>query len=182
MLCVALLGAAAPAARAQLNLNPFANYYNNIPRAAQANDVAKIRSLLADGTSPNQTDENGGTTGLHVAASIGNLQIIAILYKAGGDINQRDAVGSSPLDYAAEHDRLEAVKLLIEMKARINDQNQNGMTALMFAARTGDVEMVRTLLAGGANPHILDYTGRDAAGWALDSHRPNVIRLLKNTH
>ena len=52
----------------------------------------------------------------------------------------------------------------------------------LVEGRTGDVEMVRTLLAGGANPNILDYTGRDAAGWALDSHRPNVIRLLKNTH
>lgn len=179
-LAVAVLCAVSPTVRAQLNLNPFAGYYNNIPRAAQANDVAKIRSLLADGTSPNQTDENGGTTGLHVSASSGNLQIMAILYKAGGDINQRDAVGSSPLDYAAEHDRLEAVKLLIDMKARINDQNKNGMTALMFAARTGDVEVVRLLLAGGANPNILDYTGRDAAGWALDSHRPNVVRMLKD--
>lgn len=179
-LAIAALCAVSPPVRAQLNLNPFAGYYNNIPRAAQANDVAKIRSLLADGTSPNQTDENGGTTGLHVSASSGNLQIMAILYKAGGDINQRDAVGSSPLDYAAEHDRLEAVKLLIDMKARINDQNKNGMTALMFAARTGDVEVVRMLLAGGANPNILDYTGRDAAGWALDSHRPNVVRMLKD--
>jgi len=179
-LCAAALCAVGPAARAQLNLNPFAPYYNNIPRAAQANDVAKIRSLLSDGTSPNQTDENGGTTGLHVAAASGNLQILAILYKAGGDINQHDAVGSTPLDYAAEHDRYEAAKLLVEMKARVNDQNKNGMTALMFAARTGDVELVRLLLEGGANPGILDYTGRDAAGWALDSHRPNVVRALKD--
>ena len=171
---------AAPGARAQLNLNPFGEYYKNIPRAAQANDVAKIRSLLDDGYSPNQTDENGGTTGMHVAATTGNLQIMAILYKAGANINVHDNVGNTPLDYAAEHDRLDAAKLLMEMKANINDQNKSGMTPLMFAARTGDVELVHLMLEDGANPSVLDYTGRDAAGWALDSHRPLVVQLLKD--
>jgi uncharacterized protein len=169
----------APAARA-LDLNPFSGYYNNIPRAAKANDVAKIRSLLDDGTSPNQTDEDGATTGLHVAASSGNLQIIAILYKAGANINERDSVGSTPLDHAAEQDQIEAAKLLLDMKASVNDQNKNGMTALMFAAKTGDVDLVQTFLSHGANPNLSDYTGRDAAGWGLESHRPIVVQMLKN--
>ena len=179
-LLVVLLWAAAPAARAQLNLNPFGEYYNNIPRATQANDVAKIRDLLSQGYSPNQTDEDGGTTGLHVAAATGNLQIIAILYKAGANINQRDVVGSTPLEYAAEHDHLDATKLLLDMKAAINDQNKNGMTALMFAAKTGDIDLVHALLAQGANPNLSDYTGRDATGWALDAHRPLAAQILKD--
>jgi ankyrin repeat protein len=161
-------------------LNPFNAYYNNIPRAAQANDVGKIRSLLSDGTSPNQTEENGGGTGMHIAAASGNLQIIAILYKAGGDVNQRDALGSTPLDYAADHDKYDAAKLLVEMKTRINDQNKNGMTALMYAAKTGDIQLVHMLLDGGANPNILDYTGRDAASWAVESHRQSVVQLLRD--
>ena len=175
----ALCSAAIPAL-AQLNLNPLAGYYQNIPRAVQANDVARVRTLLADGNSPNQTDENGGTTGLHIAASNGNLQILAILYKAGADVNQKDAVGSIPLDYAVEHDHLEAAKLLVQLKSNINAQNKNGMTPLMFAAKAGDSEMVRMLLAGGANPNTADYTGRDAAGWALESHRQSVVQILKN--
>ena len=172
----------APAARADLatKLNPLSEYYNNIARAAQANDVGKIRSLLSDGYSPNQTDENGGTTGMHVAAGSGNLQIMAILYKAGADINQRDNVGSTPLDYAAEHGRIEALKLLLDMKANVDQENKNGMTPLMFAARNGDVEAVRALLAHGANPSKTDYTGRDAVGWALDSHRQAVVQLLRS--
>jgi len=178
-IAIATLCAATPAARA-LDLNPFGEYYKNIPRAAQANDVGKIRQLLADGYSPNQTDENGGTTGLHVAASTGNLQIIAILFKAGADVNQKDAVGGTPLEYAAQHDQLEAAKLLLDIKARVDAENKNGMTPLMFAAKTGDIELVRTLLAHGADPNKSDYTGRDAAGWALDSHRPMVVQMLKN--
>jgi ankyrin repeat protein len=179
LLAVAAIVALSPPAGAQLDLNPFSGYYKNIPRAAKANDVPKIRQLLADGASPNQTDEDGGTTGMHVAASNGNLQIMAILYKAGADINARNAVGDSPLDLAAEHDQLEAAKLLLEMKARVNDQDKNGMTALMFAAKAGDVEMVHYMLEAGANPNAVDYTGRDAVGWAQESRRPMVVRELK---
>jgi uncharacterized protein len=179
---LALLCASAPGARADLSsmLNPFAAYQKNIPRATQANDVGKVRSLLSDGISPNQIDENGGMTGMHVAASSGNLQIMAILYKAGADINLRDNLGSSPLDYAADHDHLDAAKLLLDLKVNINDQNKNGMTALMFAAKTGETELVRALLAHGANPNILDYTGRDAAGWALEARRTMVAQVLKD--
>jgi ankyrin repeat protein len=180
VLAASIVIALAPGAGAQLNLNPLNGYYQNIPRAAKANDVSKIRQLLDDGTSPNQTDEDGATTGMHIAATSGNLQIMAILYKAGGDINARDGVGNSPLDLAAAHAQLEAAKLLIDLKARINDQNKNGMSALMFAAKAGDVETVRTLLDHGANPNAVDYTGRDAIGWAQESHRPLVVQLLKN--
>jgi ankyrin repeat protein len=174
------LSAAAPGARADLSdaLNPFGAYYNNIPRAAKANDVGKIRSLLDDGTSPNQTDEDGKTTGMHVAARTGNLQIMAILYKAGANINERDAVGSTPLDYAAEHGHLDALKLLLDMGAKVDAENQNGMTPLMFAAKSGDIEALRALLAHGANPNKLDYTGRDAASWARESHRPAAAVFL----
>jgi ankyrin repeat protein len=178
-LAVGALCAAAPAARA-LDLNPFGEYYKNIPRAAQANDVGKVRQLLADGYSPNQTEEIGLTTGMHAAAANGNLQIMAILFKAGANINQRDKVGSTPLDYAAEHSQLEAVKLLLDMKATVDAENKNGMTALMYAARIGDPEMVRALLAHGASPNKTDYTGRDAVSWAIDSHRQAVVQVLKD--
>ena len=179
LLSAAIVIALVPAARAQLDLNPLSAYYKNIPRAAKANDVGKIRQLLSDGASPNQTDEDGATTGMHIAAASGNLQIMAILYKAGADINVRDGVGDSPLDLAAEHDQLDAAKLLLEMKARVNDQDKNGMTALMFAAKSGDVEMVRLMLEGGANVNVVDYTGRDALGWAQESHRQMVVQTLR---
>jgi ankyrin repeat protein len=177
---LALSCVAVPAARAQFNPNPFAEYYNNIPRAAQASDVGKIRQLLTNGYSPNQTEEAGGTTGMHVAAGSGNLQIMAILFKAGADVNQRDKVGSTPLDYAAEHARLDAVKLLLDMKASVDAENKNGMTPLMFAAKAGDIETVRALLAKGANPNKSDYTGRDALAWALESRRQGVVQTLRD--
>jgi len=172
------LMAVAPGARA--DLNPFTNYANNISRAAAANNVAKVRTLLSDGNSPNQIDEDNQRTGLHEVAMNGNIQIAAILIKAGAQIDIRDKLGNTPLIYAAEHDHGELLKLLLDVGAQVDGQNRGGMTALMVAAKNGEVEIVRILLAHGANPTKSDFTGRDAIGWSLDSHRPAVIELLKD--
>ena len=53
------------------------------------------------------------------------------------------------------------------------------MTPLMIAANRGDVEIVQALLAKGASVTKTDYTGRDAAGWAAESHRPAVVQAIK---
>jgi ankyrin repeat protein len=172
------LTALAPGARA--DLNPFTNYANNISRAAAAGNVAKVRSLLSDGNSPNQVDEDNQRAGLHEAAMNGNIQIVAILIKAGAQIDIRDKLGNTPLIYASERDHAEVLKLLLDVGAQVDWQNHDGMTALMIAAKNGEVEMVRVLLEHGANPTKSDFTGRDAIGWAQDSHRPAVIVLLKN--
>jgi ankyrin repeat protein len=161
-------------------LNPFSAYHNNVARAATANDVNRVRALLTGGNNANQTEDDTQRTGLHNAAINGNLQIVAILIKAGARVDPRDIVGNTPLIYAADRDRIEVAKLLLDVGAQIDAENKNGMTALMIAAKNGEVEMVRTLLGRGANPNKSDYTGRDSLGWALDSHRSAIIAVLKD--
>jgi ankyrin repeat protein len=179
-LAVLLLIGGSPGARADISsmLNPFSAYQNNVARAAGQNDVGHVRRLLSDGNSPNDADE-GGRTGLHIAATNGNIQIVAILIKGGATVNQRDGLGETPLHYAAEHDHVEILKLLLDVGATIDSQDKNGMTPLMLGARNGQIEIVRTLLARGANPNKSDFTGRDAASWALDGHKQSVVQLIK---
>ena len=131
---------------------------------------------MSRGNNPNQVEEDSQRTGLQWAAINGNLQIVAILLKAGAKIDARDNLGNTPLIYAADHDHLELAKLLLDVGAAIDSQDKNGMTPLMLGARNGQIEIVRTLLARGANPNKSDFTGRDAVGWALDSHRPAMHR------
>ena len=35
------------------------------------------------------------------------------------------------------------------------------------------------LIAKGASVTKTDFTGRDAAGWAVESHRPAVVQAIK---
>jgi ankyrin repeat protein len=165
-------------AQAQLSLNPFGKYFENVARAAASNDANKVQQLVADGANPNDVDE-ADRTGLHIAALNGNLRIFAILVKAGARINDRDRVGNTPLHYAADRNQVEMVKLLIGLKATIDAENRQGMTPLMIGASRGNVEIVQVLLSGGANAAKVDFTGRDAAGWALEAHKPSLVATLK---
>ena len=167
---------AASNTHAQFNL--FDSYYDNVARAAAQNDAGKVRRLVGGGNSPNQTDDQT-RTGLHVAAINGNLQITAILIKAGAKVDITDKLGNTPLHYAADRNQVEVTKLLLDVGAAPDPVNRNGMTPLMIAAGRGDLEIVTALLAKGANPRKTDFTGRDAVGWADDSHRPVVVQALQ---
>ena len=173
-----LLVLAGPAPRAQLQLNPFSQFYENVARAAKQNDAGLVRSLIANGGNPNQADEEG-RTGMHYGALGGNLQIIAILIKAGARLDPKEKLGNTPLHLAADRNQTEAAQLLLDVGAAVDLENKNGMTPLMIAANRGNVELVQALLAKGASVTKTDYTGRDAAGWAAESRRPAVLQAIK---
>jgi uncharacterized protein len=166
------------AARAQLNLNPFATYYDNVARAAAQNDAEAVRRIVGGGDgNPNQLDD-ASRTAMHYAAINGNLQIIAILIKADAKLNVPDNLGNTPLHLAVDENQTEAAKLLLDAGAEVDPQNKNGMTPLMIAANRGNLELVRALLDKGASVTKSDYTGRDALGWATESHRPAVVEAI----
>lgn len=165
-----------PPARGDMSM--FANYYDNPARAAAANDAEGVRKIVGGGDgNPNQTDDQSRTA-MHYAAANGNLQIIAILIKAQAKLNPADPLGNTALHLAILGNQTAAAQLLLEAGAEVDPQNKDGMTPLMIAAQHGNLELVRTLLAKGANPGKTDYTGRDAASWAEDSHRPAVVEAI----
>jgi len=171
-----LISAAMLPARAEWS--PFGSYWGNVARAAAQNDANQVRQMIASGSNPNEVDENN-RTGMHIAAMNGNLQIMAILVKGNAKSDPRDKLGNTPLHYATDRDRLEAVKLLLDLKAPVDAENKQGMTALMMAAARGNLEIVQALLSHGASPTKADFTGRDAAGWALESKKPAVAQAIK---
>lgn len=171
-----MAGFSGAAVRAQLSL--FGGYYENVARAAKQNDSGAVRLLISNGANPNQTDEES-RTGLHYGAMSGNLRIIAILIKAGAKLDPKEKLGNTTLHLAIERDQVEAAQLLLDAGAAVDAENKSGMTPLMMAARAGKLEIVNALLAKGANITKTDYTGRDAAGWAVESHRPAVIQAIK---
>jgi ankyrin repeat protein len=171
----AVLALAAPA-RAQLD--PFAALRDNVARAAAADNTGTVEYLVGTGNNPNATHR--GYTALHYAAMFGNTEMIAALVKAGARVDALDRLGNTPLCLAAARRQDEAARLLITAGADVNAQNHDGMTPLMAAAEHGDLTLVRFLLAHGADPRKHDYTGRSAANWAEDSHRPTVLAVIQH--
>ena len=107
--------------------------------AAQANDVAVMRELVAHGADPN-LPTNLGTTPLMAAAGIGHLP---------------------GMSRSTEANALEAVKLCVELGADINTANKNRDTALHGAAwRHFADSIVQFLVDRGAN-----MDAKNKRGW-----------------
>lgn len=157
----------------------FATYYNNVAKAAAANDAGAVTRLVAGGGYKADNLDESGRTGLQIAATNGNLQIAAILIKAGANVNRKDGLGNTALHDAIERNQVEMAELLIDIGADLNSENRNGMTPLMVAAREGNAVLVRKLIEKGADARKTDFTGRDAVSWAQESRRPAVVQLLQ---
>lgn len=177
----ALIALLALAATARADLDIFGAYYNNVARAAAANDAAAVMRLVAgDGRNANNLDE-AGRTGLLIAAINGNAQIAAILIKAGANPNLKDRLGNTALHAAVERDNVEMAELLIDVGTDLNAANRNGMTPLMIAARRGNRVLVKAMLVKGADVRRTDFTGRDAVSWARENRHPAVVQMLQRS-
>jgi len=97
-------------------------------------EVAKI--LIKSGSDLDAKDVNGGSA-LHVAAGVGEDEIVRLLIDADVDFEAEDNDGRTPLMYAAL-----------------------GQESAHSSAGYGFVETARILLAAGADPHVTDGEGR----------------------
>ena len=177
---VALLAFAAIAAsgNARADFNPFGSYWDNVARAAKANDAEHVLKIVGTDGNPNQTDDEN-LTGMHYAAMNGNMRIAAILIRAGAKLDIKDPLGNTPLHWAVARRHADMVKLLLDSGASVDPDNKDGLTPLMIAARDGDLEILRALLAKGADVTKSDYTGRDAIGWGDGGHSAAIKQALQ---
>ena len=108
---------------ARADMDMFGTYYNNVARAAAANDAATVARLVAGDSYKADNLDESGRTGLQIAATNGNLQIVAILIKAGANVNLKDRLGNTALHGATERNHAEMAELLIDVGADLNSEN-----------------------------------------------------------
>jgi ankyrin repeat protein len=118
-------------------------------QAAQADDLAQARSLLAGGARPDQANRFG-VTPLALAGQNGGTAMVELLLAAGADANQALPGGETPLMTAARTGRIGPVRALLAAGARCDTRLPQGQTALMWAAAEGHLAVVQALLAAGA--------------------------------
>jgi ankyrin repeat protein len=123
--------------------------------ASASGDLARLRSLLAEGVSEDSADEDG-TTALMAAAFAGERQLVKLLLEHGADPNLQDDSGLTAL-----------------MNAVIGDGEMD-----LEGGHSVFREIIALLLEAGADTRIEDETDSTAGDWAVLYGLDDVARLL----
>ena len=158
-----------------MNAATTGTVHTSLLEAIVDNDVVEVERLLA----PGDIDVNSVTVvenekrPLHVAADIGNLDIVRALlaYKptygnhlGEVDVNAADATGSTPLHYAVEEGHEAVVRELFtreDININATAEHKDNKTPLHIAAEKGGLGIVQALLN---SRHMIDVNARDRLG------------------
>jgi CubicO group peptidase (beta-lactamase class C family) len=135
-----------------------------IPRVILA---LTLSALFGCGTLENSSKDKGQPpkvpgVSLHVAALQGNIDAVRQHIKAGSDLNEKDAYGSTPLIIAITFGKTEVASSLIEAGADMEIRDNNGSTPLHLAAFFCRTDIVKALLDKGANKYLRNNSGSTA--------------------
>ncbi len=123
--------------------------------AAQRDDLATAKLLLAAGANVKAETRMGGMTPLFMAAKNGSALMIEALLKAGADPNKADGTGVTPLMFAAASGNTDAIQVLLDHGVNVNaGESAHGQRALVFAAAYNRGPAIKLLIAHGANPEL----------------------------
>jgi ankyrin repeat protein len=118
------------------------------PLASEATEC-----LFKYGVSLQESDDQGRTA-LHIAAVVGNLDLLKdFLEREPDGLTRKDKQGRTILHHAAARGRQDVVSYILGMKdtATCHDPDDDGWTPLHWACRGENEEVVRLLLEKGAN-------------------------------
>ena len=150
---------------------------NSLHSAAEAGDVAEIKSLLAIGFSIDRRDDEGRTPFM-VAAKNGKLQAATYLLKQGADPTLQSNKGWNVLHYASRGGNREVCELMLSHVPSIDSITKEGHTPLMIAAANDELQAVKCLLKQGADPSLQDDRGWNVLHFASRGGNPEVIELM----
>lgn len=117
---------------------------------------------------------------IHVAALQGDIDAIRQHIRAGSDLNEKDAWGSTPLIIAATFGKIDVARALIEAGADTEIRGNDGSTPLHVAAFFCRTEIVEALLESGADRYARNNVGAtafDVAASPFDDLRSLYDRL-----
>jgi uncharacterized protein len=135
--------------------------------------VPKTLPLLGHGTVDGQ---------VLAAATQGDASQIDWIMAAGGNADEADKEGRTPLMRAAMANFASVAQTLLQHEARIDLRDKLGDTALHWAAQTGSVSVIRVLLAFHPDINAADSRGITPLMLAASNNKPDAVRLLLQYH
>lgn len=118
--------------------------------ASAAGHAHTVRELLAKGADPRAKHKFAQGSPAHFAAELGHP---AVLWELCPYLDERTALGGTPVHSAAQKNQFSTFQVLARCGADLNDAGlNNDTTPLYLAAHLGHLESVNALLILGADP------------------------------
>jgi quinoprotein dehydrogenase-associated probable ABC transporter substrate-binding protein len=118
--------------------------------AIVANDIERVRYLVAHGAHLDARDGEGNTALIN-ATRFSFVEVATYLAGHKANVNLGDRNDWTPLMYAAWQDNPELVSMLLKHGATIDVVSTDGLTPLAIAAQNGKFKAAEALVAGGAD-------------------------------
>lgn len=161
-------------------------------QAAKVGDIAAVKSRLAAGIDPNETD-GSSSPALILAATHGHADVVKILCDAQSQQSTQGIKYTvNAIQAARKHEHV-AIANYLESKQDINTVNDKNETLLHLAVKTCDLKHIKELLAKSADVNLVDLKGKTALDIAIRSYElqrsgleletvRHVIKLLLDHH
>jgi ankyrin repeat protein len=172
------LGAFASLLTVSLGASAAADLDAKLLEAAQKNDPADVRALLAAGADANARAADGSTA-LIYAAHFGDAAGVQALLGAKGDPNLTNRYGVGAMHEAALRADAALLRTLLDAGADVDLALPEGETPLMLASRTSGVDAVRLLIEHGAKVNVVErWQGQTPLMYAAANDRGEVAAAL----
>lgn len=126
-------------------------------------------------------ENRDNTVPLHIAASMGNLDIVKILISAGAHIHARNSDDCTAIMYATQIGDFDVVNLLIQKGINVNIASKSKITSVHLAAQDGYLDILNLLIENHADINAYTKGGNTAfTNAARGKHIACVLALLKN--
>lgn len=146
--------------------------------ALKGGDTAAALALLQKRVDVN-APEADGTTPLHWAVRMNNLDLVNRLLRAGANPKAANRYDVTPIQLACLNGSAEAVGRLIEAGESANATGPYGETALMVCARSGNPEAAKVLISRGATVDAVEsWRGQTALMWATAQRHAEMMKVL----
>lgn len=143
-----------------------------IRSAVVTEDDAALQSLIMEGHGVNVREKLSGQTPLHLAASVGKVDVVSFLSEKGADMSTRNALGETALHYAVRSKSLETIEYLVSKGLDPHAEDFAGSRPLHIACSLGAEQIVsRFLTMKGTPDNILNSpsTTYGTPVWAASS-------------
>ncbi|KAF7900006.1 hypothetical protein EAF00_004342 [Botryotinia globosa] len=141
------------------DVNVWSQHITPLIAAVQTHHV-KTTDLLLEAGADTSMAPKGGETVLHIAARIGDLEMVKLLVEYEAYLEAKDGWGNTPLLSASRWGHPHTIECLLAKGADIEARDMKGSTALLLACRHDCVEAVKVLINSDANVRVSDKKGR----------------------